>query len=56
MVFPDTSPRGVNIPGEDEEELVGPSASFYIDATTDKFKKHYNMYTYITEELPKIVT
>ena len=56
MVFPDTSPRGVNIPGENEEEYVGPGAGFYIDATTDKWKKHYNMYTYITEELPKIVT
>eukprot|EP01137_Pigoraptor_chileana_P011722 Opistho-2@63060 len=30
-------------------------AGFYVDATEDKWKENFRMYTYITEELPAIV-
>lgn len=53
VVYPDTSPRGTNIQGEDESWDFGSGAGFYVDATEESWKKNYNMYTYITEELPK---
>lgn len=52
IVWPDTSPRGAGIPGEDDDWDFGSGAGFYVDATTDPWKNHYQMYTYITEELP----
>ena len=55
MAFPDTSPRGVNIPGEDDQWDFGSSASFYVDATVAPWAKHYQMYTYITKEFPKVI-
>ena len=33
VVCPDTSPRGLNIAGEDDEYDFGSSAGFYINAT-----------------------
>lgn len=56
MVFPDTSPRNTNIEGVSESWEKGNSASFYVDATSEKYKKHFQMYTYITEELPNLVS
>lgn len=53
IVYPDTSPRGANIEGEDESWDFGSGAGFYVDATEEKWRPNYNMYTYITEELPK---
>jgi len=55
VVFPDTSPRGVDIEGQDDTFSFGSGAGFYVDATTDKWKKHYNMYSYVTKELPELV-
>ena len=52
VVFPDTSARGCNIEGEDESYDFGSGAGFYLNATTDKWSKNYNMYDYITKELP----
>merc|ERR1712121_12405 len=52
VVFPDTSARPeVAIEGQDDSYDFGSGAGFYVDATTEKWKKHYNMYTYITKEL-----
>lgn len=48
IVFPDTSARGVEIEGQDDSWDFGSGAGFYINATMDKWKKHYNMYDYIT--------
>merc|ERR1711963_1181774 len=56
VVFPDTSPRGVNIPGEDDSWDFGSSAGFYVDATTDAWSGHYKMYSYITKELPELIS
>jgi len=56
LVMPDTSPRGEGVP--DEEPKVydfGVGAGFYLNATTEKYKKHYNMYDYVVKELPDVV-
>lgn len=56
VVFPDTSPRKTNIDKIAEDWEFGESASYYVDATSEAAKKHYQMFTYITEELPDIVS
>jgi len=56
LVAPDTSPRGANVPGEDESWDLGTGAGFYVDATAPDWRTHYRMYSYVTEELHGIVT
>merc|ERR1719189_3463999 len=56
VVFPDTSPRGVNIEGQDDSYDFGSGAGFYVNATSPKWSKHYNMYDYVTKELPDLVS
>jgi len=53
IVYPDTSPRGLKIQGEDDTYDFGTGAGFYIDATKAPYDKGYKMYSYITTELPK---
>lgn len=53
IVYPDTSPRGASIAGEDDAWDFGTGAGFYLDATAAPWDKNYNMYSYITSELPK---
>lgn len=53
VVYPDTSPRGLKIEGEDESYDFGSGAGFYVDATKEPWTKGYNMYSYITKELPE---
>jgi len=55
VVFPDTSARDVNIPGAGDSWDHGYGAGFYVDATEAKWKTNFNMYSYITQELPQIV-
>lgn len=55
LVAPDTSPRGLGIPGEDDDWDFGSGASFYIDATSEPWSRHYKMYSYVTQELPAVV-
>lgn len=55
LVAPDTSPRGVAIPGEDDAYDFGSGAGFYVDATEAPWSRHYRMYSYVTEELPALV-
>lgn len=55
LVAPDTSPRGVGNPGEDDSYDFGTGAGFYIDATNEPWSRNYNMYSYVTRELPEIV-
>ncbi|XP_038658574.1 S-formylglutathione hydrolase isoform X1 [Scyliorhinus canicula] len=55
IVAPDTSPRGCNIPGEDDNWDFGTGAGFYINATKDPWKTNYRMHAYITEELPRLI-
>lgn len=51
IVCPDTSPRDVNIAGEDESWDFGSGASFYLDATQAPWSANYRMYSYVTKEL-----
>lgn len=53
VVYPDTSPRGLEITGENDSWDFGTGAGFYIDATAEPWSKNYNMESYITSELPK---
>ncbi|PVD18502.1 hypothetical protein C0Q70_21051 [Pomacea canaliculata] len=52
IVAPDTSPRGIGIQGEDDSYDFGTGAGFYVDATQDKWKNNYRMYSYVTRENP----
>jgi len=56
VVFPDTSPRGVKIEGDDESYDFGTGAGFYVNATTPEWSKHYRMYDYVSKELPDLVS
>lgn len=55
VICPDTSPRGLNLPGEHDAYDFGSGASFYVDATTEGYRDHYRMFTYIAQELPALV-
>ncbi len=55
IVAPDTSPRGVDIPGEDDAYDFGSGAGFYVDATQRPWADHYRMYSYVTKELPALI-
>lgn len=55
IVAPDTSPRGCNIEGEEDSWDFGTGAGFYVDATEEKWKTNYNMFSYVTKELPALV-
>ena len=55
LVAPDTSPRNTDIPGEDEEWDLGSGAGFYVDATVHPWSSHYQMYSYVTQELPSLI-
>ena len=55
VVAPDTSPRGVGLPGEDDAYDFGSGAGFYVDATAEPWAAHYRMYSYVTAELPALV-
>ena len=55
LVAPDTSPRGAGIEGEDDDWDFGTGAGFYVTATQPKWSANYNMYAYVTEELPALV-
>ncbi len=55
LIMPDTSPRDAGIFGEDDGWDFGTGAGFYIDATTQPWRNHYRMYSYITRELYDLV-
>jgi S-formylglutathione hydrolase len=56
LVSPDTSPREPRIPGDADHWDFGYSAGFYLDATQAPWSHNYRMYSYVTRELPQIVT
>ena len=56
FVAPDTSPRGENVADDaDKAYDFGLGAGFYVDATEEPFARHYRMWSYVTEELPKLI-
>ncbi len=54
VVFPDTSPRGEGVADDDAYDL-GQGAGFYVNATQDPWKPHFQMYDYITSELRDLI-
>ena len=55
LVAPDTSPRGVPLPGDSDSWDFGVGAGFYLDATAEPWSRHYRMYSYVTRELPALI-
>ena len=56
IVAPDTSPRGDGVADDPEEAYdLGKGAGFYVNATEEPWKEHYQMYDYVTQELPALI-
>ena len=56
FVAPDTSPRGEGVPGDPANSYdFGLGAGFYVDATQAPFARNYRMWSYVTDELPKLI-
>jgi len=55
LVMPDTSPRGANIEGEEEDWDFGTGAGFYVDATRAPWSKNYRMHSYVIGDLQDAV-
>ena len=55
LVMPDTSPRGLDLPGEAESWDFGLAAGFYLDATQAPWAGRYRMAQYVNQELPALV-
>ena len=56
FVAPDTSPRGDEVP-DDPDGLwdFGQGAGFYVDATEAPWDRHFNMWSYLADELPAVI-
>lgn len=54
IVAPDTSPRGEEV-ADDESYDLGQGAGFYVNATESPWNKHYQMYSYVVDELPHLI-
>jgi S-formylglutathione hydrolase len=56
FIAPDTSPRGDGVPGDAEGAWdFGLGAGFYVDATEEPWSANYRTWSYVTEELPRLV-
>jgi len=55
VVYPDTSPRGAGIQGENDSWDFGTGAGFYVDAVQPPWDTVYNMNTYVNKELPELL-
>ncbi|QDP19794.1 S-formylglutathione hydrolase [Sphingomonas xanthus] len=56
FVAPDTSPRGPGVPDDSEGAWdFGLGAGFYVDATERPWSEHYQMWSYVTDELPALI-
>lgn len=54
LVFPDTSPRGEGV-ADDEAYDLGQGAGFYLNATQTPWAKHFQMWDYIADDLPRLL-
>lgn len=54
LVFPDTSPRGPGV-ADDAAYDLGQGAGFYVNATEAPWAPHFQMWDYVTDELPRIL-
>jgi len=55
IIFPDTSPRGTDVADDAERYDMGQGAGFYVNATQSPWKDNYQMYDYVTKELPELL-
>lgn len=55
VICPDTSPRGLDLMGEHRDYDFGSGASFYVNAVTDEYKSHYQMYDYIVKDIVSLL-
>jgi len=55
LVAPDTSPRNTGIPDEAADWEFGTAAGFYLDAARPPWSRFFNMYTYVSRELPELI-
>lgn len=55
LVTADTSPRGLNLPGEADAWDFGLAAGFYLDASAEPWGRHYRMGSYVDQELPALI-
>jgi len=55
LVFPDTSPRGDIVADVEARYDLGKGAGFYVNATQEPWVQHYQMYDYVTKELPALL-
>ena len=56
IVSPDTSPRGENVPDDQNGAYdFGLGAGFYLNAKKEPWKQNYHMYDYIVDELPTLL-
>jgi S-formylglutathione hydrolase len=55
IVFPDTSPRGEDVADEPDRYDLGQAAGFYVNATEPPWAPHFQMYDYVTQELPALI-
>lgn len=51
LLAPDTSPRGLDLPGEHDSYDFGSGAGFYLNATREPWSAPYNMARYVTHDL-----
>ncbi len=54
FIAPDTSPRGEGVVNDDAYDM-GQGAGFYVDATEEPWARHFQMRTYIEQELPALI-
>ncbi|QUJ76430.1 S-formylglutathione hydrolase [Sulfitobacter albidus] len=54
LVFPDTSPRGDSVADDDAYDL-GKGAGFYVDATQEPWAANFQMWQYLSQELPDLL-
>ncbi|MCH2165246.1 MAG: S-formylglutathione hydrolase [Marinovum sp.] len=54
LVFPDTSPRGGDV-ADDAAYDLGKGAGFYVNATQDPWAPHFQMKSYVLDELPALL-
>lgn len=56
IVCPDTSPRGEGVPDDPDGAWdFGLGAGFYVNATQSPWNEHYQMLSYVAEELPDLI-
>jgi S-formylglutathione hydrolase len=55
LVMPDTSPRDTGLAGATGDWEFGEGAGFYLDATEEPWNKRFRMYSYLVDELPRLL-